>query len=351
MDDPRAWYLINALPRQLSTFMHSAQIGFDEDTVVAAVLAGRIYVNGLVATSSNEVVLPCDIVTLDGTRCKILIRANSTIYAYYKPTDMTCDKHGLGGVISAFCHVGPRPLHHVGRLDKDTTGLLLFTDDGDLTRLLTRPGNVSKEYVVGWEANADSKGMTDETLAALQDSNPSRLTSKQGDHCFASFESCSVPVKVEEFPVYNGHSKRAHFESSVLISSGQNHVVKRLFQQLGGISVRWLHRRAIGPLTLECLGIDHHPMSWIRLSETAVAELWQVCGGVSSLLQMKRTELWQRLNARPEDARFLLEELKKREALMAAAYEENREVLEWIRQCALKAVHTGGALENGADAI
>jgi hypothetical protein len=128
---------------------------------------------------------------------------------------------------------------------------------------------------------------------------------------------------------------RARFQCVATISSGQNHVVKRLFQRVGGVSVRWLHRDAVGALSLQSLGLDGRPGAWARVPDAAAGALWRASGGAARLLRMKREELAGRLAARPEDVRTILRALRGRgaaamAAMGGAAAAEKREACEWM---------------------
>jgi hypothetical protein len=177
-----AWQSIEALPRRLATFLRSADAGFGDDAAVqAAVDAGRVQLNGASVGSIDDGVYVFDTVQLDGAPCELNLEGRPrNVFAYHKPHGMECTvavaaPRGLQGVAASFEHSGAA-LHAVGRLDANTTGLLLFTDDGELTQLLICPGNVEKTYVVGWVAPADSGGMSADSLAALRAPGKVRTT-------------------------------------------------------------------------------------------------------------------------------------------------------------------------------
>lgn len=112
----------------------------------ALILAGRVSVNGQPASLGAKVA-PDDEVRVDG---RPLRRPVTVTYAYYKPVGEICtvsDERGRPTVLDKL----PRlvGLHPVGRLDQDSEGLLLITNDGALTQRLTHPRfGHEKEYRV-----------------------------------------------------------------------------------------------------------------------------------------------------------------------------------------------------------
>ena len=90
--------------------------------------AGRVFVNGTAATAGMRI-RGTDEVTVDG---KLLVGAqNKVVAAYYKPVGVTCtrsDRHADRTLEEAFSF--PVRLTYAGRLDRDSEGLLLMTNDG-----------------------------------------------------------------------------------------------------------------------------------------------------------------------------------------------------------------------------
>lgn len=111
-----------------------------------AILAGQVMINGEVAETGSKV-NPGDTVTLNGE--KVEPKKESRVFAYNKPMGLVCtakeaDKDSIFHRLSL-------PIHcmYIGRLDKDSQGLLLLTNDGDLSNQLQKAVNHhEKEYVV-----------------------------------------------------------------------------------------------------------------------------------------------------------------------------------------------------------
>ena len=98
-----------------------------------------------------------DIVRLDDQ--KIVSSSISTTLVLYKPKGFISSRSDEMGRKTIFDLIPRKPfLNHVGRLDKDTTGLILLTNDGDLSQFLTHPKNkIPKEYIAETNDIIDTK--------------------------------------------------------------------------------------------------------------------------------------------------------------------------------------------------
>ena len=109
---------------------------------------GRISVNGVVVTDPAKSVEPgIDIVTVDGV--PLLINTGKRYYVMNKPTGVIVSRGDTHGRATVYDLLGPetKGVFPVGRLDANTSGVLLFTDDGDMTHRLTHPSfGVEKVY-------------------------------------------------------------------------------------------------------------------------------------------------------------------------------------------------------------
>ena len=109
---------------------------------------GRIAINGVPVTEMGTLVTPgVDSVALDG---RVVEAAPRRWIVFHKPRGVLCtrsDPHG-GETIYALLPSWGSSLRYVGRLDRDTSGLLLLTNDGDMGFALAHPsGGVEREYV------------------------------------------------------------------------------------------------------------------------------------------------------------------------------------------------------------
>lgn len=111
---------------------------------------GRVRVNGKVAVLGQKVG-PEDLVEVDGKRVEL--PQKRLVLALHKPKGYTTTRHDPHARRTVFDLLPKIPgLHPVGRLDRDSEGLLLLTNDGDLTHRLTHPRfGVRKVYRVWTE--------------------------------------------------------------------------------------------------------------------------------------------------------------------------------------------------------
>jgi 23S rRNA pseudouridine2605 synthase len=121
------------------------------------IFAGRVMVNGVLClVPQTPVSLQEDEIRVDGQ--KISREEKKVYYILNKPTDYICSNSRLGNkkiVLDLF-----EPLEHrlftIGRLDRDTSGLLLVTNDGHFAHRVIHPSsNISKEYLVKLEQEVD----------------------------------------------------------------------------------------------------------------------------------------------------------------------------------------------------
>ena len=111
--------------------------------------AGRIKVNGITASLGDKADPERDVVEVDGTA--VTSPAAHTYIMLYKPRGVVTTMFDEKGrpTVAELVRDCPARVWPVGRLDMDSEGLLLLTDDGELTHRLTHPSHrVEKEYVV-----------------------------------------------------------------------------------------------------------------------------------------------------------------------------------------------------------
>jgi len=112
------------------------------------VQTGRVEVNGQVCVNPGVRIGPADHVKVDGKR---MLPKVPVVLAFHKPRGFVCSKSDELGRETIYTFLPPsmQHLHHVGRLDRDSEGLLILTNDGDLTQQLMHPSKaVEKEYHV-----------------------------------------------------------------------------------------------------------------------------------------------------------------------------------------------------------
>ena len=110
--------------------------------------AGRVTVNGEPAINGMKVRTDADVVCVDGKRA--LLQEKTVVYAFYKPAGVMCthaDPHADQTIFDLI--ETPERVSYAGRLDKDSEGLLLLTNDGALSRsMMHGGGGHEKEYLV-----------------------------------------------------------------------------------------------------------------------------------------------------------------------------------------------------------
>lgn len=202
------------------------------DLVIAE---GRVSVNSQ-PPSSGQDIKPDDTVTLDNKPLTPPVAMQTILLN--KPTGYVVSREGQGS--RTVYDLLPTTLHHlkpVGRLDKDSSGLLLLTNDGQLAQRLTHPSFVKEKL---YEINLN-KPLTDTDASAIQRGveledgrSQLRLTALAPD--------------------------RTRWR--VAMHEGRNRQIRRTFQALG-YTVTKLHRFGFGDYTLPA---ELEPGSWQQLS-------------------------------------------------------------------------------------
>ncbi len=120
------------------------------------ILAGKVKVNDIVITELGYKVSDKDVVSVDGVDVS---KQNKEYYLLYKPEKTICSVHDEKGRTTVIDLINTKEkIFPVGRLDYDTSGLLIITNDGELTNALTHPkGNIKKTYLAKVEGLVTSK--------------------------------------------------------------------------------------------------------------------------------------------------------------------------------------------------
>lgn len=211
------------------------------------IVAGRVSVNGQIVKELGVQVSAKDRVEVDG----VLIEQESPVYyMLYKPRGVisaVTDDKKRKVVLDFFTEV-PERLYPIGRLDYDTSGLLLLTNDGDLSQKLMHPKHeVDKVYVAKVKGIADKKQL-------LPLSRGIRIEGKKTAP--ARFEILSTDAATQTSIV------------QLTIHEGRNHQVKNMLKAVG-LPVQKLKREMYGSLTLAGL----RPGEYRELTKKEVNEL------------------------------------------------------------------------------
>ncbi|MBI1951748.1 MAG: rRNA pseudouridine synthase [Acidobacteria bacterium] len=208
--------------------------------------AGRVEVNGKVVMAQGLRVDPDrDVVRVDGRR--VQSSGRRVYYLLHKPKGFitsASDPEGRPTVLELLQGVRER-IFPVGRLDWNSEGLLIFTNDGDLTHRLTHPANhVPKVYRVKVKG-----AVTGSDLEALR-----RGMFLEGRR--------TLPARVERV------SGQANTWLEVTLHEGRRNQIRRMFDRLGH-RVQKLKRIAIGPIRDRAL----KPGEWRRLTPDEIRRL------------------------------------------------------------------------------
>ena len=202
-------------------------------SAVQIVKSGQIIVNGKVVTDVTYMVLPKDKIKYKN---KLIEPQNFKYVLLNKPKGYITtlsDEKGRNTVIDLIKDKSLGRIYPVGRLDKDTTGLLLLTNDGELAQKLSHPSfEISKKYHVVLERNFFIKD-----FVGLQKG----LKLRDGI------------IKVDFVGYLKNKSKK---NVAVQLHSGKNRIVRRIFEHLG-YKVKSLDRFMYAGLTKKYLPVGN----------------------------------------------------------------------------------------------
>ena len=191
--------------------------------------AGNVKINGVVAKLGDKVDPDSDTVTFNGKIIKNLSSASKRYIMLNKPLGYVCtanDEKGRDTVMSLVSSVGER-IYPVGRLDMYSEGLLIMTNDGELTNRLTHPkGNMPKTYSVIIKGAVSPEAF-------------SRLTSPMEIDGYKL-----KPVKVRIISFKNGATN-----TLFTLSEGRNRQIRKMCEKCG-LTIMRLTRISIGKLKL-----------------------------------------------------------------------------------------------------
>jgi 16S rRNA pseudouridine516 synthase len=220
-----------------------ASLGYGSRREVHALIdAGRVTVRGARAGNAGEKVSPADVL-VDGTA---LDHPGGLLLILNKPVGLVCS-HDLREGPAVYSLLPPRwqarhpPVTSVGRLDKDTSGLLLLTDQSALVHRLTSPRHkVPKIYAATLDRDVPAPRMAE--LAALFAGGTLVLPGEDKPCAPAALRWCGART------------------AELTLTEGRYHQVRRMFAGQG-CEVTALHRTHFGPLDLGRLS----PGEWREL--------------------------------------------------------------------------------------
>ena len=198
--------------------------------------AGRVSVNGSVAKLGDRAE-PEDRILVDGRPIKIVTDDNPRVLMYSKPEGEVCttsDPDGRPTVFDRLPRLGRGRWIAIGRLDINTSGLLLFTNHGELANRLMHPSyEVTREYMARIHGEVDEAMIRRLTEGVMLEDGVARFQSVKAQHARGVDEE--------------GGSRNRWFR--VILAEGRTREVRRLWESQD-VEVNRLKRISYGPIEL-----------------------------------------------------------------------------------------------------
>ena len=192
---------------------------------------GRVAVNGRRASLGMKIDVRTDVLHIDGKRVYLQKKVDKLYYVLNKPRGYVTtlkDAHADKTVADLMSDVDTR-LYPVGRLDKESEGMLILTNDGAFTNLLTHPsGGITKTYRVSVTPAPEEEQLIQLMTGVVLDDGHKTL-----------------PAKVR----VTGTVGTEKGTMEIVLSEGHNREIRRMCEAVG-LTVTRLKRTAIGPLKL-----------------------------------------------------------------------------------------------------
>ena len=216
---------------------------------------GRVKVNGEVARLGDRVE-ETDRFEVDGRRIDFDASTDCRVLIYNKPdgeVSTRSDPEGRPTVFDALPRLGGGRWISVGRLDINTSGLLLFTNNGELAHRLSHPSNaIEREYRVRLFGEVDARMIERLKQGVELEDGPARF----------------LEVQLDE--AYSGANRWA----TVTLSEGRNREVRRLWESQN-IQVSRLKRTRFGPIVLSG---SLRRGQWMEADADQIRALWRCVG-------------------------------------------------------------------------
>jgi len=217
---------------RINKFLASCGLG-SRRGVEALVEQKRVKVNGHVCTDLSYKVEESDQVHVDD---KLVGSLEVRSFLYHKPAGLVCSHQDEQGRATIYSDLPAdfANLHHVGRLDLYSEGLLILSNDGELTQKLLHPSHqVEKEYHLGLDRACDNR-LKEAFLKGIED---------EGELLQASSVKQLSPRRV-----------------AVVLQTGKNRQLRRMVEAMN-YKLRYLRRVRMGSLTIDTLRVGR----WRRL--------------------------------------------------------------------------------------
>ncbi|MGL5034288.1 MAG: pseudouridine synthase [Microcystaceae cyanobacterium] len=197
------------------------------------ILEGRVRLNGKLVKLGDKADPARDRLEVDGKKIEIIARPKLVYLLLNKPKGVlsTCDdpreRKTVLDLLPQYLREG-QGIHPVGRLDRNTTGALLLTNDGELTQRLTHPRyHLPKTYDLVIAGHPTEEQLEEWRRGLMLD------------------DSLTLPAQIE---VIDYDRSQIHLE--IIIKEGRNRQIRRIVEELFELEVLKLHRRAIGDIKI-----------------------------------------------------------------------------------------------------
>ncbi len=230
-----------------------ANMGYGSRREIAALAAaGQVMLDGqAIRKADTKVLVARDLPARMTVRGAPLDPPPGLALMLHKPLGVTCSHKEVGALVYDLLpqrwKAREPAISTVGRLDKETSGLLLLTDDGDLLhRIISPRANVAKRYLV--------------TLARPMDGSEG-----------AAFAAGTLVLEGEDKPLLPAELEvHSPTSAQLTIHEGRYHQVRRMFAAVGN-HVEALHRDRVGGLSLPD---DLEPGRWRLMSDEDIAKVF-----------------------------------------------------------------------------
>ena len=253
------------IPTRLGKFLRE-RTGISYGALGALYEASRIRLAFESSEGLREYIFEGDEVWVDG---KVFTGSSELLYAVlHKPVGVVSTVRSPDGTpdLAPYISALGRGVFPVGRLDRDSSGLLLLCNDGDLAYALLSPTHhVEKQYLVVAQSNHEFAARGLHSLLGSMVIDGVKMCTKSVNMLEQAGRSCTLSIVLEE---------------------GKHHQIRRMCRQVG-LSVRSLSRVRIGPISLN----DLQPGQLRRLSPDETAALWRAVGGHEEILRRQLTAL------------------------------------------------------------
>lgn len=216
-------------PARLQKVLAAAGVG-SRRACEEMIADGRVTVDGAVAELGDKVDPAAAVIHVDGER--VVTDPDLVYLAFNKPRGVvsTMDDEQGRAALADYLDRVPERVYHVGRLDADSEGLLLLTNDGELAHRLTHPSyGIAKTYLC---------------------QVPGPVPRAVGRRLLGGVELEDGPAKLDGFKIVDSAGRSALVE--VVLHEGRKHIVRRMLAEVGH-PVQRLVRTAVGPVRLGTL--------------------------------------------------------------------------------------------------